>query len=124
MTGIRKWIVLVAALSLGSAEAGDWVPREEALKNLASGYAFMTLCSVHGFADTKAVAMLGEAYKRRMNPSSYEVFRDQYQRSLTKKRIYTIAGKRWIPFKIGRQECNTVDRSAEIYLSRLSPDHL
>ena len=124
MTGIRKWAVLVAVLYFGSAEAGDWVPREEAIKNLASGYAFMTLCSVHGFSDTKAVAVLGEAYKRRMNPFSYEVFRDQYQRSLTEKRIYTIAGKRWIPFKVGRKECNTVDRSVEVYLNRLSPELL
>lgn len=124
---IRRRIYFPVALALLAvglivpATAGDWLPREEAIKNLASSYAFMVLCSTHGHAKIEPVSKLGEAYQSRMAADAYDAFRDQYQSSLTDKKIYSIANKRWVAFQINEQGCETVDRAAEMYLQRLAP---
>ncbi len=112
--------IALVLLLLGNAQAGEWEPREEAIKNLASGYAFMVLCSINGDAQTAPVARLGEAYLSRMTKGAYEKFRDQYQRSLHEKTMYSIASKKWVPFKVAATECGTVDRSVDMYLQRLT----
>ena len=111
--------IIVAGSLFGDALAGDWEPRDVALKNLASGYAFMTLCSVNGHAQTGPVSRLGEAYQLRLTAGAYQKFRDQYQRSLHEKAIYSISKGAWMPFSATESECQTVDRSVDIYLKRL-----
>jgi len=112
--------IVIFFIFVGCAQAGDWAPRDEAIKNFASGYAFVMLCSINSYAKTTPAAQLGNAYKNRMTETSYKKFRDQYQRSIHEKTIYSIALKKWVPFNVTSTDCKTVDRTVEIYLKRLS----
>jgi hypothetical protein len=113
------FIAIAFSLQAFNAMAQKTEFRAEAIKNWASGYALVTLCAANGFAKTDGVAELGELYRKRLSLSAYENWRDIYQTSLHQKKIYTIAGGKWVSFSVDKENCKTVDGAVAIYIQKL-----
>lgn len=118
-TNPRVVSLILIAVSL-SAAAGDWRPRDQAIWNLASGYAFMTQCATQGHIPLELVSRLGSFYQSRMTENAYVKFRDTYQRTLHEMRLYSIAYDRWIPYQLDAEACEGMDKGVQLYILRLS----
>jgi hypothetical protein len=116
---VRRFLVTAYALGVATAQAGDWSPREKAIWNLGSSYAFMAQCAGRGHVSMDPIVRLGVLYERAMSAESYTAWRTVYQRAIHERRIYTIAGDRWLPYSVDAQQCKDADTIAEMMNKRL-----
>lgn len=119
MQYIRRAIIVLVSMPL-LAIAGDWKPRQQAIWNLASGYAFLTQCAISGHIEMQQTERLGVLYQKTLSNDAYAQWRDVYQKTLHEKRIYSIAKAEWLPYVIDGESCRNGDRIAEMYATRLS----
>lgn len=116
----RLATVLCGIFLTGACLAGDWLPRKQAIWNIASGYAFMTQCAGRGHAPMEAITRLGALYQSALAEPAYVEWRDVFQRTLHEKRMYSIAKDAWLPYTVSVESCKDVGRVAEMYVRRLT----
>jgi hypothetical protein len=116
---IKRLALIVLYTFSTFAFSGTWTPDLPTIVNLASTFSWATKCSARGFADSKKTIDLGNKLQAEMSQKSYQAFNKAYQNSLHKNAIYSVANKKWLPYKLTKQDCKTADSVVNMFLLRL-----
>jgi hypothetical protein len=95
----------LVAVSAGTASIS-----EAGAKNIGSSIAYYFHCESEGYLPIGTTPDLLFSARDSFTEQAYAMVNKQYQKSLHEKKHYTIAGDKWIPFKINREDCESAGK--------------
>lgn len=91
--------------------------RPEAIMNLGSSIAHLALCEIERFSKKQSASELIIATHSILSRDSYNKVRDQIQKSMHEKKIYSIHYDKWIPMQINKENCLDLEKSAPLLIN-------
>jgi hypothetical protein len=108
-TFLQKFLVVGASVCFFSVAHGFDL-RDEAIKNLGSSAAYMALCEKENFAVQPQTSKLMIAVMKAVSTQTYDAVREQYQKSLHEKKLYSIAKDKWYAMRISKTDCADIEK--------------
>jgi len=103
------FVATVAMLAAPATVAGTSGITDAGVKNLGSTLAFTYHCEVKKFI---AVGTFGEfmaLVQKSFTAESWINIKNQYQKSVHEKEMYSIVKDRWLPFDISAKSCSEIE---------------
>ncbi len=107
---IKSIPAILVLLSLNSAHSQDL--RSEAIMNIGSSISYIAWCEIEKFSSNKYASQLIISAHSILSRDSYNKLRDQVQRSMHEKMIYSKHYDKWIPMKVDKESCGEIEKVA------------
>jgi len=107
-------ILLPLSLNAGSASLTD-----DGIKGIGSTMAYLALCEMRELLPVGNLADLTYAAQTGLTPETWEKVKSQYQRSLSEKKQYWVSEKRWVPFRLKKANCESLNTATPLLVSNL-----
>ena len=96
-------IFIIATLSTSKINAQEF--SNEAIKNFGAGAAAIAQCEVEGYMPVGTASEYLKAIQKNSPEKSGKLIKQQFQKSVHEKKIYSISKDKWIDFKANRDDC-------------------
>jgi hypothetical protein len=97
------FIFVIATISSGKINAQEF--SSGAIKNFGSGAAAIAQCEIEGYMPVGTASEYLKAIQKNSPEISGKLIKQQYQKSLHEKKLYSIASEKWIDFKANKNDC-------------------
>ena len=114
-----KKVVFVSCFLISSSTYSQEL-REQAVKNIGSSVAYISLCEKEKLMTTFYTSRIMLATQKNLGKLTYEKIRDQYQISLHEKKQYSISTDKWISMKINKVNCKDLEDAAPVLLNHIN----
>jgi hypothetical protein len=113
-------LVWFASLFLTSFPSYSQELRVQAIKNIGSSVAYLSLCEEEKLTTEMYTSKIMLSTKKNLSKKTYEKIRDQYQESLHEQKQYSISSDEWIRMKINKKNCQDLEKGAPILLNHIN----
>jgi hypothetical protein len=103
MKYLLKLILIALCANANGQEFSDG-----AIKNFGSGAAALMQCEVEGYIPVGTVSEYLKAIQKNSPELSGKLIKQQFQKSLHEKKMYSIANDKWIVFKANKKDCTQI----------------
>ncbi len=114
---IKIAVFFIAICVNTTVQAGSARITDAGVKNIGSSVAFIAHCEMESLIPVGNLGNIMATLQKHMAAESWYKIKNQYQKSLYVKKQYSVVKKRWIPFRVDKGNCRSLEKAIPIMFS-------